>query len=247
MIDVIVIGFERPVETFDTIKMLLDVNDDIRVILIHDGSVHRPCLDDLDNSKITQVRIKHSGQPKALNVGLGLVKSEYVVIMHNDILIKDVGWIGNAVKFLRANKEAGLVCSLGWQVIYNGLLHSPFHSVSSLKNLVNCENHSSPKEDFKEVWKTDSHINIFKTGIKADERYGLVGASFWVDVKAKGLKCYVMRFDDSLHILGSSKDLEVYKKLTTHAKERLIQVEVTDLRMEEHGIKLPTEKELKCL
>lgn len=245
IIDVIVVGFNRPVETFDTIKTLLDTNDDIRVILIHDGSIYRPCLDDLDTSKIIEVGIKHSGQPIAINTGLKLVQSEYVVVMHNDIVVKDMNWVRKAVNFLKANKEAGLVCSLGWQVIYNDLLHSPFHSVSSLKNYINCENHTMSKKDFTEVFKTDSHINIFKAGIKTDERYGLVGASFWIDIKAKGLKCYVMRFDDGVHLEGSSKDLEVYKKMTTHEKERLIQVEITDLRMKEHGIKLPLREELE--
>ena len=258
IIDVIVVGFERAKETFRTIEALLNANNDIRVILVHDGSIEKPDLSSLDTSKIIEVYLARCGQAKCINTGLKLVKSEYVAVMHNDIIINDKDWIRKAVNFLKTNKDAGLIATMGVAYIYEDPQHFYRQFICSLKggstwhkqSLVNI----GVKKDFTEVRRTDNVVNIFKTGIKADERYGVCGLSFWMDVAVKGLKCYVMRFKDGEHLRNiKSIHLEAYNKIVPDLKKELEhQGSIIDIRIKELGIHYPkgidiTKEEIRWL
>lgn len=244
MTDVIIPAFNRPEETFLTIEALLETNDDVQVILVHDGSTEKPDLSSLDINRIVQIDLPHSGQAKALNAGFKLVKSEYVVVMDNDVIINDKNWVRKAVNFLKTNKEAGLIATIGVAYIYKDPLHYYCQYITSLirkRGSFKFYLDIGMNQDFMEVWRTDNVVNIFKTGIKADERYEIYGLSFWIDVKAKGLKCYIMRFNDGKHLLTRSFNLEAYKKLVPSFKEQQKSVsKVNRARMEEFGMTLPS-------
>lgn len=241
--DIVIAGFERAEEAFRTIEALLKANDDIRIIMVHDGSIDKPDLSSLDTARIIELHLERCGQAKCVNAGLEIVKSEYVAVMHADTIINDKNWVRKAVNFLRANKEAGLISTIGVQFEWVDLQRFYCQFITSLKNRrgrFKMYVDIGMDKDFMEVWRTDNVVNIFKVGIKADERYGICGVSFWIDVKAKGLKCYVMRFDDAEHLRTRSFDLEAYKELVPNFKEEQKHVsKVTAMRMKAFGITFP--------
>lgn len=250
MTDIVIPCFGRPKETFLTVEALLKANDDIRVILVHDGGMDKPNLSALDTNRIIQLDLPHGGQPKALNTAFKLVESEYTIIMHNDVIISDKGWVRKAVNFLKTHKDAGLVCASGTIQVWDNQMSKHVHLISSIsrnkgndREFVKRFNVVRPKEDFTETWRTDSMVNVFKTGIKADERYGsdmIVGISFWIDVLAKKLKCYVMKFDDAIHIIDNPvRGLEAYKKIADISTEVKKQGKFVQLRLQELGVKYP--------
>ena len=193
MIDVIVVNLNRSKETIQTINALFKANDNIRVILINNGSIDRPCIE--STNRITVIDLKKNlGQAKAVNIGLRKVKTKYVCFMHNDIFIYDKNWINKAVKFLKKNKKAGLVDVYGWKMI-DGKLH----------NITSMRGHNKvtrPSHDFEEVSRTDEMANIFKNdGLRADERYLRPCCGVWVDILGRGQKLYVIRLEDAEHSL----------------------------------------------
>lgn len=247
IIDVVIPAFNRPKETFLTIQALLEANDDIRVILVNDGSTEKPDLSSLDIDRIIQIDLKQNyGQPKALNEGFKLVESEYVIVMDNDVVINDRGWIRKAINFLKTNKEAGLVCAGGSVRIWDDQTHSHTRVITSLFKGRDVSKFSfevlEPKEDFTEVWRAQGVVNIFKTGIKADERAGLCGITFWIDILAKDLKNYVMRFDDGKHSILGTLHTEACKKITDIKTEIKKEGKVISLRLKEFKLKYPEEK-----
>ena len=245
ILDVVIPCFGRPKQTFLTVEALLKANEDIRVILVHDGGMDKPDLSDLDTNRIIQLDLPHSGQPKALNTAFKLVKSEYTVIMHNDVVINDKGWVEKAVNFLKRNKEAGMVCASGTDRIFTSETDSYVRLTTSLnrdrivKRNLKIFHLVRPEKDFTETWRTDSMVNVFKTGIKADERYGkdlIIGISFWIDILASGLKNYVMKFNDGRHLTSASYNTEAYKKITNNETEVKKQGEFIKLRLVELGV-----------
>jgi len=228
LIDVVVPVLDRPKETFLTVEALLKANDDIRVILIHDGSTEKVNLDILATDRIvekdTNARLGHS---KALNFGLDLVKSDYVVTMHGDVVVHDKNWVRKAVKFLKENRDVGLIGAVG--------VSKERRLVTTLKNV-----HDRrwklliPEEDFTEVVFTDNMVNVFKNiGVRSDERVGLGGVTIWVDFKAMKLKLCVIKFDDAAHLPGSTRTLEVYTKVRPHQEGLKIYRSVLGKRLKE--------------
>ena len=234
MTDIIVIGFDRAQETYLTVKSLVESNENVRIILIHNGSTKKPYLSDLKGD-IVEVHLRQNlGQAKAVNIGLDIAKSEYVAVCHNDIVIRDKNWVDKAVSFLKNNKDAGLIDPLGF-IWENGIKIR----ISSLIRKPGTQ----LKEDFVEVERTDNIANVFKNdGIRVDERYKYCGTEIATDLKGRGLKLFVMKFDDAKHISTSSRDLESYKKLTTFEEELKHQNEVTTRKFEELGLLLPGRK-----
>jgi len=201
--DIIITNINRPVETIKTINALFKANDNIRVILVNNGSICKPKVENTD--KITDINLdKNLGQAKAVNIGLNIAKSEYVCFMHNDITINDKNWISKAINFLKKNKQAGLVDVYGWKMVDGKILR-----ITSLRGhrIV-----TKPSCDFEEVSRTDEMANIFKNdGLRADERYGRTCCGVWIDILGKGLKLYVIKLKDAEHSINSEKITE--KKL----------------------------------
>lgn len=239
IIDIIIAVIDRPTETKQTLEELFEANTNIRIILVDDGSTELTNLEGLPSDKLVIITTKgRLGQAKSVNIGLDFSTSEYVIVMHNDIVIKDKEWVQKAITFLKANPEAGLITDLGWQLTDGDRL--PYIPISSTKEDGHCYSQLPMLEDFVEVYNTDNIVSIFKNdGIRADERYGLGSYSLWIDFKAKGLKLYVMKFNDSEHLPTSSRDLKAYTDLTTWDKERKIMNDIAIKRMIEYNITMP--------
>lgn len=226
--DVIITNIDRPKETIKNINALFKANDNIRVILINNGSICKPEI--TSNERITVINLKENiGQAKAVNIGLEKAKSEYVCFMHNDITINDKNWISKAVNFLKKNKQAGLVDVYGWKMVDGKILR-----ITSLRG------HGiviKPSCDFEEVSRTDEMANIFKNdGLKADERYGRTCCGVWIDILGKGLKLYVIKLEDAEHSMNSEKITEKkigkkdYQKLYVTQKSLRKNIRLTKLK-----------------
>ena len=238
MIDVIIGVVDRPLETRQTLEALFKANDNINVILVDDGSSEFVDLTGLPSTRINFINTGgRVGQAKSVNIGLDVSTSEYVVVMHNDIVINDKGWIDKAVEFLKTHSNAGLVSDLGW-VLEDGYL--PYIPVSTTKEGPNNYCHTPMLEDFVEVYNTDNITSVFKNdGLRADERYGLGSYSLWVDIKAKGLKVYVMKFENSVHSVSSTRNIKAYTDITTWKEECELMTDIVQKRMIEFGIVMP--------
>lgn len=198
LIDAIVVNLNRPVETTKTVNALLEANDDVRVILVNNGSVKRPAIETAD--RITVIDLKENlGQAAGVNVGLDIARTEYICFMHNDIVVNDKNWIGKAVGFLKENKQAGLVDVYGWKMV-NG----------EKRNITSMRGHgrtTEPSCDFEEVSRTDEMSNIFKNdGLRADERYLRTCCGVWIDILGRGQKLYVIRLRDAEHLPTSEEN-----------------------------------------
>lgn len=230
--DVIVTNINRPQKTIQTINALLKANDDIKVILVNNGSICKPKI--APSERITIINLKKNlGQAKAVNVGLKVAKSKYVCFMHNDIVINDKNWINKAVNFLKENKQAGLVDVYGWKMVDGKILR-----ISSLRGHKGTIKLSY---NFEEVSRTDEMANIFKNdGFKADERYGRTCCGIWIDILGKGLKLYVIKLEDAEHSINSEKITEKkigkksYQKLYVTQKRRRREIRFTKLK--EYGL-----------
>ena len=199
MIDIIVVNLNRPIQTKRTLGALLKANDNIRIILINNGSRERLKF---DNDKITVINLKKNiGQAKAVNIGLSKTTSEYVCFMHNDIVINDKDWLDKAINFLKENKEAGLIDVYGWKMI-NG----------KAKRITSLKGHEkqrvlNPTSEFTEVFRTDEMANVFKNdGLRADERYKKTCCGVWIDILARGQKLYVIKLRNGSHSRTSEKN-----------------------------------------
>jgi len=198
MIDVIVVNLNRPKETTQTINALLKANDNIKVILVNNGSIKRPSIE--TTNRITVIDLKENlGQAAGVNIGLNIAKSEYVCFMHNDIVVNDKNWIEKAVNFLKRNSQAGLIDVYGWKMIDGKLC-----------NITSMRGHGrtiEPSCDFEEVQRTDEMANIFKNdGLRADERYLRTCCGVWIDVLGRGQKLYVIKLKDAEHLSTSEEN-----------------------------------------
>lgn len=164
--DVIMVTLDRPEETIKTLNCLFE-NKNIHVIIIDNGSK------DLNYLKNYEVEIiensKNVGVTKAVNQGLEIADSKYIVIIHNDITVSK-GWIDKAIKFMNSHPEAGIIGTSGWtEINSNGFCDT--------KNIVTgiAKYNYKFKSDFTEVAVTDGQCNLIRNiGIKLDEDYGLM-------------------------------------------------------------------------
>lgn len=238
IIDIIVVNTNRPDETRLTINSLLKANDDIRIILVNTHSIHKVYLDYLPLDKIIKVNLyEKCGFAKAVNVGIKLAKSKYIMYCQNDIVINDSNWIRKAVNFLEGNKEAGLVGIYGWKKENDRI-----YTVSSLRPYItrSKDKHIIPEKDFEQVSRTDSMANIFKNdGIKADERYGKTCTGIWIEILAKGLKLYVIKIEDgddlpSHYKFDVPEGSKLYEKQRKYQKS--LRKEIRLLKLKEHDL-----------
>lgn len=238
LIDVIVVNTNRPYETRLTINSLLKTNDDIRIILVNTHSICKVHLDYLPLDKIIEINLyEKCGFAKAINVGIKIARSKYIMYCQNDIVINDSNWVSKAVSFLDENKEAGLVGIYGWKK-----KNDRIYTVSSLRpyRARSKDKHMIPEKDFEEVSRTDSMANIFKKdGIRADERYGRTCTGIWIEILGKGLKLYVIKVEDG-DDLPSHYKFDVPEGSTLYKKQRQYQKalrkEIRHLKLKEHSL-----------
>jgi len=187
--DVIIPVLDRPWATIKTLDSLFENNKNINVIIIDNGS---ESLEYLKDYKVTIiVNNENIGVVKALNQGLELVKSKYVVLMHNDIEVNTKGWIDKAVKFMDANDKAGMVGVAGWR----GLDGKGWYKRTDLVTAID-KYDQKPHSDFEEVAILDGCCSVVRNnGVRFDENYGLMhfyDLDFSMQYRTCGHKLFVI-------------------------------------------------------
>lgn len=196
MIDVVMVNYDSPKETEQSIEAYLAGDKNIRIILVNNGIPFKPLI---KSRRIKIVDLKHNyGQARATNIGLDATESEYVCCCHNDIIIRDKGWVSKNVEFLKES-GAGLVDAMGWANAGGRI-----RRISSLDYQIGDKKvhkmHIKPK-GFYEVQRTDEFTNTFKNdGIRADERYLKTCLGIWIDILGRGKKLYVSEIKDGVHL-----------------------------------------------
>lgn len=187
-IDVIIPVLDRPEETIKTLKSLFANNENINVIIIDNGSIDLSYLDGFD-VKIIKNR-KNFGTPKALNQGLNISRSKYVVLMHNDIVINTKDWIKTACDFLDRDDKAGLVGIAGWTAIRENGSYSRKDIVTAI------DKYNAKPYSFAEVAMCDGSCVVARNcEIKYDEVYGpmhFYDFDFSMQYRKAGYRLYAM-------------------------------------------------------
>ncbi len=201
--DVIMVTLDRQAETEKTLKVLFKNNDNINVLVIDNGS------EDISYLKNYDVRViknkENTGVIKALNQGLELVKSKYIVVMHNDLVMNTKDWIGRAMKFMDRNDDVGMVGVAGWtELDKNGKYLT--------KNLVTAiEKYNQKPKGFEEVSILDGCCNVIRNiGLSYDNTYGVMhfyDLDISMQYKTKGYRLFVMN--------GSAEHLAEDRKTST--------------------------------
>lgn len=187
---VIMVTLDRQEETVKTLDSLFSQNKDIDVIVIDNGSKD---LSYLKNYKIKLIEnFKNKGTIKAINQGLDLSGSKYIVIIHNDITVKRDNWINDCIKFFEKHPDAGIIGTSGWTEINSDGFCDTKNIVSGIKGY-----NYKFKSDFTEVAVTDGQCNVIRNiGVRLDEQYGLMhfyDKDLSLEYRKRGYRAYVIK------------------------------------------------------
>ena len=194
--DVIIVTLDRKTETTKTLEALFENNKDINVLIIDNGSEDLSYLDKFD---VTVIKNKENiGVTKAYNKGLEIAQSKYIVLMHNDIVVKTKDWIAKAIDFMDANPKAGIVGQAGWKHITDEAKHGTLRT--------SLDHYKQKPNGFEEVGCVDGCCNIIRyIGLHLDEFLGYYYYDYDLSMEYRdlGYKLYVMD--------GSAEHLSDYK------------------------------------
>ena len=190
MVDVIVPVMDRQEETLMTLDALFINNDNIRVIIIDNGSKDLSYLKKYKGLIKKVIKNKSNyGAIKAINQGLKISKSKYVVVMHNDIVVRQFNWIDKAINFLDQDSTIGMVGLAGWKI-----LHSDGVYDSIITGLDEYNDRKGVRQG--EVAVLDGCCNVIRNiGLQLDVRYGLFhfyDMDLSMQYREKGYGLYVM-------------------------------------------------------
>jgi GT2 family glycosyltransferase len=190
LIDVVMPILDRPKETVATLRSLFKNNQNINVIVVDNGS------DDLSYLTEFNVHIikndKNLGVTKALNQGLTISKSKYIILMHNDIVINTDNWIDKAITFMEKNESVGIVGIAGFKRLLQSA--NVTNIVSGIKKY-DKELFKKAQTDFIEVQALDGCCMILKNiELKLDENlnYYFYDWDLSLQYCKKGYKLYAM-------------------------------------------------------
>lgn len=187
-IDVVIPVLDRADETTETLKSLFRANKNVRVTIVDNGSDDLSYLKEFDLNLIKNPT--NMGVVKSFNQGLNSSTSPYVVLMHNDIVVKGRGWIDKAIDFMEANPDAGIVGQAGWKEIQaNGL----YYGMGLVTSIDSHEKHGA--KEFEEVVVLDGCCNVIRNiGLKLDSNldYYCYDADLSLQYRNAGYKLYVM-------------------------------------------------------
>jgi GT2 family glycosyltransferase len=205
VIDVIIPTLDRQEETIRTLNALFEnnTNNSINVIIVDNGSDDLSYLKQFNKKSLQIIKNKTNlGVIKALNQGLEIAKSKYIVTMHNDVIITTKDWIAKAIKYMEhdSNKDisnngtVGMIGMAGWQEVKATGEYLPENLVTSI-----IKYNKKPKGDFQEVVITDGCCNVIKNiGLTYDENYGLThfyDTDISLQYKILGYDNFVMSVD----------------------------------------------------
>lgn len=204
IIDVIIPVLDRQKQTTETLEALLANNKNINVIIVDNDSDD---ISYLNKFKVTIIKNKtNNGAIKALNQGLEIAKSEFIVLMHNDIAIHNKDWIDKAVKFMSDNPDVGIVGAAGWKKFEaNGEYFDLFTMIDFYKR--------SPRKEFDEMATLDGCCVVIRNiGLTYDESYGLMHLydhDMSMQYRKAGYKLFVM-VGSAIHYADDRKNSTVW-------------------------------------
>jgi len=191
MIDVIMPVLDRPSETIMTLESLYEQNENIRVIVVDNGSYKLDYLDEFPDVTLIKNDM-NLGAIKAFNQGLEIAASDHIVVMHNDILIAYKDWIAGAVEIMESDVNIGMVGVAGWEKIDQWGEYCSETSISAINGIRN----SADQKTSGAVAVSDGCCNVIRNiGLRFDERYGyfhLYDLDLSMQYHRKGYSIYVM-------------------------------------------------------
>ena len=109
--------------TKNTIRSIIDNTHDVpyEIIIIDNGS--KPDVRNYFDLIAKQIKIQYirneqnAGVIKALNQGVNAANYRYVMVMHNDVLIREENWLGKIIKLMEKDPKIGIVGLAGWRII----------------------------------------------------------------------------------------------------------------------------------
>ncbi len=240
--DVIITTLDRQEETCKTLDSLFKNNTDINVIIIDNGSDNLEYLSKY-NVKVIKNE-KNLGVPEAFNLGLRIAKSEYVVVMHNDVIVNTRDWIKKAISYMKRNDDAGMVGIAGW-------IELNAHGNYETKNLITAieKYNQKPHGDFAEISVLDGCCNVIRNiGLKFDNIYGYMhfyDLDMSMQYRQEGYRLYVIN-GSAIHLAEdrktSSIENEKYKSLTGK-KDVNYYLERNEIFISKWNTKFPVKRE----
>lgn len=168
---VVVVVYHREEETRMMLEQLRRVTDDYSLIVVDNGFE--------DTSLIKRMRPLHHvrnpenlGAVRSINQGLELAEGRYVAVLHNDLLIRDEGWLRHIIGFMDNREDIGLVGLAGRHTVKaDGMYDNETTVIKNEGGFV----HTFPTWRFTEVATIDGLGWVMRnSGIRLDEGLGLM-------------------------------------------------------------------------
>lgn len=172
-----------------------------------------------DRASIQYIRNeKNEGPIRAINQGIGAARYDYPMIIHNDVIIMEKGWLQKIVKVMDEDPRIGIAGLAGRKEIYkNGCVDE-----KSLKHDLQNEDLNEPMtEEFSDVAVVDGLCFVMRRALLdkvkgLDENYGFMHC-YDLDISlasiAAGFKNVVVRVE-AMHVGngGRSRKDAAYKE-----------------------------------
>lgn len=187
-VNVVIPVLDRKEETVKTLKSLFKNNTGIDVWIVDNGSKDISYLSDF---KVRIIKNKDNlGTVKAINQGLKFCQSEYIVVMHNDIVVNTKDWISKSVKFMKKNNDIGIVGVAGWKKLRKNGIPDWGTVITAI------DKYNRKPKDFAEASILDGSCNVIRNlGLQLDEIYGLMhyyDLDLSMQYKQRGYRLFVM-------------------------------------------------------
>jgi len=120
-VSVVVLTYNRYEKTKQCIENLLKYSGDIpfRLILLDNGSEDQSILQLFQSVEYEDTTIVHfeknAYSVTAVNEVFGMIDTEYVVVIANDIIVTE-NWLSNLLKCAEENKDAGMICPVSTNI-----------------------------------------------------------------------------------------------------------------------------------
>lgn len=225
MVDIIIAVYNQLAYTKLAVESILNNSgsSQIGLIIVDNGSKPdvKAYFDSLkDNVPIQYIRNEGNlGPIKAINQGIAASSADYVMVIHNDVIILEKGWIEKIISFMESDPKIGIAGLAGRKEIYkNGSVNE-----DSLKHNLQNEDLNPPMdEDISEVAVVDGLCFVMSRKLLGkvaalDEAYGYMHC-YDLDISlasiAAGFKNVVVKAA-AMHIAngGMTRKTQGYKEL----------------------------------
>lgn len=204
-------------------SILKNTTSPFELVVIDNGSRPdvRACFDSMKNrAEINYIRNDENlGPIRAINQGVKAAKYDYIVVMHNDVVILEKGWLEKITSFMNSDPRIGIAGLAGRKEIYKtGCVNE-----SSLKHNLQNEDLNPPMaEEIAEVAVVDGLCFVMRRELLDkvkgfDESYGYMHC-YDLDISLQsieaGFKNVVVKIE-AMHIGngGMTRKTREYKEL----------------------------------